>query len=163
MAYYEMDSFVMKFETLSQAGRIVSLPLSYNAGKVVMNLRLDLVVLGQQDQVQPPHWTRNGPSQQRRRERRAAARQSAAEQAEASLSSEEKDVLKEAEKAVAEVIAEKVIIRAEAKIAEKVIDNIFVEEMKDTEQVVNNDAVDRAEIVDDEFCSNASYSEDKSS
>ena len=57
--------------------------------------------------------------------------------------------MKEAEKAVAEVIAEKVIIRAEAKIAEKVIDNIVVEEMMDTEQVVNNDAVDRAEIVDD--------------
>ena len=71
--------------------------------------------------------------------------------------------MKEAEKAVAEVIAERVIIQADAKVAEKVIDNIVVEEMKDTEQVVNNDAVDRAEIVDDEFCSNASYSEDKSS
>ena len=74
---------------------------------------------------------RNGPSKQRRRQKRPAA-----EQAEASLSSEEKDVLKENEKAVAEVIAERVIIRAEAKVAEKVIDNIVVEEM-------NNDSGQR--------------------
>ena len=77
---------------IDQAGRNASLTLSSNTGKIVMNLRLDLGVLGQQDDSppQPPHRTRNGPSQQRRRERRAAARQSAAEQVEAGLSSEEK-------------------------------------------------------------------------
>ena len=116
MANSEIDSFVGKFKTLCQAGRNASLTLSSNAGKAVMNLCLDFGVLRLQDDSppqHPSHQTRNGPSQQRRRERRAAARQSAAEQAEASLSSEEKDVLKEAEKAVAEVIAEKVIIRAD--------------------------------------------------
>ena len=107
------------------------------------------------------HQTRNGHSQQPRRERRAAACQAAAEQVKASLSLEEKDVLKKAEKAEAEFVTEKVI-RAEAKVAEKVIDIVTIEEVKDTEQVVQDEAVDRANIVHDEFCSNASYSEGKS-
>ena len=49
-----------------------------------------------------------------------------------------------------------VFIRAEARVAEKVNDNI-------TSQVVNNDTVDRVEIVYDEFCNNTGYSTDKSS
>ena len=161
----EIDSFVRKFKTICQAGRNASLSLSSNAGKAVIHLHLDLGVLGQQDHSpphHPPHQTRNGPSQQRRRERRAAARQAAAEQAEATLSLEEKDVLKKAEKAEAEFVTEKVILRAEAKVAEKVIDIVTIEEVKDTEQVVQDEAVDRANIVHDEFCSNASYSEGKS-
>ena len=40
----EIDSFVRKFKTLFQAGRNASLSLSSNAGKAVMNLRLDLGV-----------------------------------------------------------------------------------------------------------------------
>ena len=73
----------------------------------------------------------------------------------------EKDVLKKAEKAEAEFVTEKVIIRVEEKVAEKVIDIVTIEEVKDTEQV-QDEAVDRANIVHDEFCSNASYSEGKS-
>ena len=42
------------------------------------------------------------------------------------------------------------------------IDIVTIEEVKDTEQVVQDEAVDRANIVHDEFCSNASYSEGKS-
>ena len=45
MANSEIDSFVRKFKTLCQAGRNASLTLSSNAGKAVMNLRLDLGVL----------------------------------------------------------------------------------------------------------------------
>ena len=37
-----------------------------------------------------------------------------------------------------------------------------IEEVKDTEQVVQDEAVDRANIMHDEFCSNASYTEGKS-
>ena len=57
-----------------------------------MNLQVNLGVLGQQDHHphHPLHQTRNGPSQQRRRGRRAAAHQAVDEQAEASLSLEEK-------------------------------------------------------------------------
>ena len=127
MAYCEIDSFVKKFKTLCQAGRNASLTLSSNAGKAVVNLRVDLGVLGQQDDHQPHHpsqRTRNGPSKQRRRERRAAARQAAAEQAEATLSVEEKDMLKEAEKSEAKLVAEK----AAAKIAEEVSENPAEEE-----------------------------------
>jgi hypothetical protein len=74
MAYCEIDSFVRKFKTLSEAGSNASLTVSSNAGKVVMNLRVDLGVLGQQDQhPHHPSQPRNGPSQQRRRDRRAAS------------------------------------------------------------------------------------------
>ena len=75
---------------------------------------------------------------------------------------EEKDVLKKAEKAQAEFVAEKVTLRAEAKVAEKVIAIVTIEEVKDIEQVVQDEAVYRANIVNDELCSNASYSEGKS-
>ena len=47
----EIDSFVRKFKTLCQAGRNASLSLSSNAGKAVINLLLDLGVLGHQDQI----------------------------------------------------------------------------------------------------------------
>ena len=84
MAYCEIDSFVKKFKILCQAGRNASLTLSSNAGKAVVNLRVDLGVFGQQNDHQthhPSQRTRHGPSKQRRRERCAAARQTAAEQA----------------------------------------------------------------------------------
>ena len=45
MAYLEVDSFVKKFKILAQAGRNASLTLSSNAGKAVLNLRVDLGVL----------------------------------------------------------------------------------------------------------------------
>jgi hypothetical protein len=130
-----------------------------------MNLHLDHGVLGQQDRtptLHPPHQTRNGPSQQRRRERQAAARLAAGEQAKVTLSLEEKDVLKKSEKAETEFVTEKVIQRADAKVAGKVINIVTIEEVKDTEQVVQDEGVDRANIVHDEVCSNASYSEGKS-
>ena len=72
-------------------------------------------------------------------------------------------MLKEAEKAVAEVINEKVIIQAESEVAEQGIENVLVEETQDTEKVFNSEELDTAEIVNDEFCSNTSYSEDKTS
>ena len=110
MAYLEVDSFVKKFKILCQAGRNASLTLSSNAGKAVLNLRVDLGVLQEQD-PHPPHHpstrSRNGPSQQRRRDRRAAARKATSEQAEAVLSLEERQVLREAEKAEANHDAEK--------------------------------------------------------
>ena len=118
MAYCEIDSFVKKFKTLCQAGSNASLTLSSNAGKAVGNLRVDLGVLGHQPH-HPSQRTRNGPSKQRRRKRRATARQAAAEQAEATLSVEERDVLKEAEEAEAKLVAEK----AAVKIAKEVSEN----------------------------------------
>ena len=90
MAYQEIDSFVKKFKALCQGGRNASLTMSSKAGKAVINLRVDLGVLPQQDPRphHPPGHPGNGPTQQRRRERRAAAGQ-----AEAALSPEEKEVL----------------------------------------------------------------------
>ena len=163
MAYCEIDSFVRKFKILCEAGRSASLTVSSNAGKAVMNLRVDLGVLGQQDH-HPHHQSqrRNGPSQQRRRERRAAARQAAAEQAAATLSVEEKDVLKKAETAESECIAGKAAEEAETKLAGKVSDNPVVEEIEITEKVAHNEAVGKEDTVIDEFCSNASFDDGKS-
>ena len=111
MAYQEIDSFVKKFKILCQGGRNASLTLSSKAGKVRINLSVDLGVLSRQD-PQPQHpqnqHPRNGPAQQRRRERRAAARQAAAEEAEAILTLEEKEVLDLAENAKANQDAEQV-------------------------------------------------------
>ena len=51
----------------------------------------------------------------------------------------------------------------ESEVAEKAIENVLVDEIQDTEQVFNSEVLDTAEIVNDEFCSNSSYSEDKTS
>ena len=152
MAHCEIDSFVRKFKTLCEAGRCASLTVSSNAGKAVMNLRVDIGVLGQQDHhPHHPSQRRNGPSQQRRRERRAAARQAAAEQAGATLSVEEKDVLKKAEIADSEYIAGKAVEKAEVKLAGKVSENPAVEDIVITEQVAHNEAVGKEDTVIDEF------------
>ena len=92
MAYHEIDSFVNKFKALCQDGRSARLTLASKAGKAVINLRVDLGVLSEQDPQlhHPPKHSRNGPAQQRRRDRRAAACQASAEQAETALSLEEK-------------------------------------------------------------------------
>ena len=149
--------------SLIEAGRNASLTVSSNAGKVVMNLRADLSVLGQQDQhPHHPSRRRNGPSSQRRRDRRAAARQAAAVQAEAILSLEEKYVLKKAEKAESECIAGKSVVEAEIELAGKVSDNPAVELREITEQVAHNEAVGKDDTVIDEFGSNASFVEGKS-
>ena len=163
MADREIDSFVRKFKILCEAGRSASLTVSSNAGKAVINLRVDLGVLGEPDD-HPHHSSqrRFGPSQQRRRERRAAARQAAAEQAEASLYVEEKDVLKKAEVAETECNAEKAVKKAEVKLAGKVNENPVVEEIEITEQVVHNEAATKEDTVVDEFCSNASFDSGKS-
>ena len=136
MAYCEIDSFVRKFKILCEAGRSASLTVSSNAGKAVMNLRVHLGVFGQQDH-HPHHQSqrRNGPSQQRRRERRAAACQAAAVQAEATLSLEEKDVLKKAKKAESECTAGKAVVEAEVELDGKVSDNPAFEQREITEQV----------------------------
>ena len=88
MAYHEIDSFVNKFKALCQDGRSARLTLASKAGKAVINLRVDLGVLSEQDPQlhHPPKHSRNGPTQQRCRDRQAAARQAAAEQAGAALS-----------------------------------------------------------------------------
>ena len=173
MAYLEVDSFVRKFKILCQAGRNASLTLSSNAGKAVLNLRVDLGVLEQQH-PHPPHCpstrSRNGPSQQRRRDRQAAAQKATSEQAEAVLSLEEREVLKEAEKAEANVNAEKAeanVNAVKANIApkvnatEEVNENAVAKVQKDTEKVVHNGSVNEADLVVDEFCSNESYNKDK--
>jgi hypothetical protein len=61
MAYYtEIDSFVKKFKALCQGGRNASLTLSSNAGKAVVNLRVDLGLVPRQDQHHP-HQPPNSP------------------------------------------------------------------------------------------------------
>ena len=109
MASYEIDNFVNKFKAFCQGGRTDSLTLSSKAGKALVNLRVDLGPLSQQDQHQhhPPKYSRNGPAQQRRSERRAAARQAAAVEAETILSVEEKEVLNLADIAKHNLDAEK--------------------------------------------------------
>ena len=72
---------------------------------------------------------------------------------------EDKDIF---EKVESDIIPEQAIIEAIVKLAEKVRDNHAVEERQNTEQVARNKALDNADIVIDEFCSNASYEEDKS-
>ena len=89
-------------------------------------------------------------------------RQAAAVLARTTLSLEEKDVLKKAEKAESECISGKAVIEAEVKLAGKVSDNPAVEEREITEKVVHNEAVAKEDTVLDEFCSNASFDEGKS-
>ena len=77
MAHKELDSFILKFKNLWQAGRNAKLSLKSVDGKAEAHLSVEL---GDAPAIQR---SRNGPSWQRRWERRAAAREAdkAAEQA----------------------------------------------------------------------------------
>ena len=74
MAHNELDSFILKFKNLWQAGCNAKLSLKSIDGKAEAHFSVEL---GDAPAIQR---SRNGPSRQRRRERRAAARE-AAEQA----------------------------------------------------------------------------------
>ena len=67
--------------------------LSLNARKASINLSVDLEVLPQEVLPPPPKHSRNGPAPLRRREKPAAACKADAEEAEAKLTTEEKEVL----------------------------------------------------------------------
>ena len=74
MAHKELDSFILKFKNLWQAGRNATLSFKSIDGRAEAHLSVEL---GDAPAIQR---SRNGPSRQLRRERRAAARK-AAEQA----------------------------------------------------------------------------------
>ena len=157
MAYSELDSFVNKFKALCQAGRNAKLTLSSNAGKACVNLRLDLAVPPQQD-PQPLHqnkYPRNGPGQQRHRERQAAAGQAAAEQAEASISREEREVLDMAARVAEEAIET-------AKVDTEKVKQVTEQVDKDAEEVELDDpnlikVKPFAKEVTDEICPDSEY------
>ena len=73
----EIDSFILKFKNLWQAGRNADLSIKSSNGKVEVSLSVqlgDAPPLPARHQLHPS----NGPSRQRRRVRRAAAREAAA-------------------------------------------------------------------------------------
>ena len=66
MPYQEIDNFDHKFKPLCQGGRTACLTVSFKAGKAIINIRVDLDVLPQQN-VEPRHpqrLSKNGPAQQ---------------------------------------------------------------------------------------------------
>ena len=75
MALCELDSFVLKFKNLWQAGRNANLTIKTIGGKVEANLSVELG----DAPVLPIHfkYKKSSPSRQRRRDRRAAARSTA--------------------------------------------------------------------------------------
>ena len=153
MAYQEIDSFVNKFKALCQGGRNASLTMSSKAGKAMINLRLDLGVLPQQDPQphHPPTHPRNGPAQQRRRERRAADRQAAAVQAETALTTEEREVLDLAD------------IAKQNEDAEQATDSSNAKEEIETGKVKNHEAAKTTvKDVEDEVVPNSEYRLDDS-
>ena len=68
----EIDSFILKFKNLLFSGRNATLRIKSYAGKAEVSLSVEL------GEILPPpdqqHWSRYGPSLQRRRLRRAAAK-----------------------------------------------------------------------------------------
>ena len=73
----ELDSFILKFKQLCQAGLDAHLAVDSQAGKVWVHLHVPLgQALGPSQEEQPTQIrkNRNGPSRQRRRARRKAAR-----------------------------------------------------------------------------------------
>ena len=75
MAISELDSFIMKFKNLWQAGRNANLTIKTIDGKVEANLSVELgdpPVLSRHFQ-----YNKSSPSRQRRRDRRASARATA--------------------------------------------------------------------------------------
>ena len=72
----ELDSFILKFKQLCQAGLDAHLAVDSQAGKVWVHLHVPLgQALGPSQEEQPTkiRKNRNGPSRQRRRARRKAA------------------------------------------------------------------------------------------
>ena len=71
MARAEIDSFIVKFNTLLLSGKKSTLVIKSNNGKAEVSLDVEL------GEVIPPpvHHRGHGPSRQRRRQRRAAARE----------------------------------------------------------------------------------------
>ena len=145
MANYEIDSFLRKFKALCQAGRSASLNLSSNAGKVSVNLRVDLGVL-HEGPHHPPTHSRNGPARQRRREKRAVARVADAEEAEAALSVEEREVLEIGGQAVSKSHFQQDIVPEEG--------SIEVKKVKDDNPV---EIEASATEVIDEVCNDSEY------
>ena len=72
----EIDSFFIKFKTLTLAGTNASLTIKAEAGKATVTLSAEVDVTSFQPSF---HHVRGGPARQRRRERRAAARASVEE------------------------------------------------------------------------------------
>ena len=99
----EISSFIFKFQNLCRAGKDAKLSFSSNKGRTTVNLNLELgsppPLPGQHPLHVHPQKHRNGPSRERRRQKRADIRRKDAEQALASLSTEELEVLAIAEKA----------------------------------------------------------------
>ena len=82
MSGSEIDSFILKFKSLLQAGRNASLTVKAEAGKASVSLHVNLGdVLPPEFLQQHRHGSRNGPARQRRRERRATARKEKAKSA----------------------------------------------------------------------------------
>ena len=148
MANIEIDSFVKKFKSLCQLGRTAKLTLTSNAGKASINLSVDLEVLPQEVLPPPPKHSRNGPARLRRREKRAAARKADAEEAEAKLTTEEKEVLELAANAKNKVMVEEAIVSA------KVATNLAP---KKSAQVEQQQSKASAVEVTDEVCSDSEY------
>jgi hypothetical protein len=73
MAHCELDSFVLKFKNLWQAGRNANLSIKSNGGKVEVHLSVELGDAPFVTSHGHIPRSKNGPSRQRRRERRAAA------------------------------------------------------------------------------------------
>ena len=99
----EIASFVLKFQNLCREGKSANLLFTSNTGNVSVNLSLQIGRLSDPPQASPPpHFPqehRYGPSKVRRKQKRAVARRAFAEEAMRELSTEEVDVLKEAENA----------------------------------------------------------------
>ena len=94
---------MLKFQNLCREGKSANLLFTSNTGNVSVNLSLQIGRLSDPPQVSPPpHFPqerRFGPSKVRRKQKRAVARRAFAEEAMRELSTEEVDVLKEAENA----------------------------------------------------------------
>ena len=101
----EIASFVFKFQHLCHAGKTANLSLDSKAGKVSLNLNVEIGGLHLPPQFPPPTFIpqssrrRNGPAQARRHQKRAEERRVFAEEATKELSTEEVDLLRQAERA----------------------------------------------------------------
>ena len=150
MVQQELDSFYFKFKNLLLAEKDATLTFKSEAGRASVTLALDLGhVLSGLDQL-PQGGHRNGPARQRRREKRAAAR-AAAEEVEVKGKEPAEKVEEEPNSAAEEAN------RIEP--AAKANEIGLIDDKKDTEEVDLKGSVD--DLVVDEFCSNASYNEER--
>ena len=110
----ELASFVMKFQNLSNSGKNANLSFTSNAGKVTVNLSVEVgavkPVLELPTIVPPsclltPKGSRISPSRNRRMQRRMETRKLFAEEALHNLSTEEMEVLDAAAEAEKDTIA----------------------------------------------------------